>query len=521
MSLFSTHVMKIRKQKKQVSKKRTRIESGLMDTSKEKALPREKEDLARSNIDRTNKLSFKDVESASPPLQLRAQIQQSTSKCSATSDEFKSLGVCPFLVDSLLAVGIIVPTPVQKNCIPRVLAGNDVIGLASTGSGKTAAFAVPVLQELLREPYGVMTLVLAPTRELAAQIGEQFRVLAGHNFSTFRCSVCIGGDDLTRQAKDIKNHRPHVVVGTPGRVRALIELDGGKIRDCFKRLRCLVLDEADRLLEEEFEDDIQTIVMALPQSNRQTLLFSATKTQRIDQIRKYLGENAFVYDDGNPGSEYSDYDAVMKELVTKTVQGLIQKYLFIPDRVKDVYLVSLIDELSVSSSLSKSPARSIIIFCSSCRRAQLVAYLLSSLSNNTDTIMSMHSRLSQKERRKALHGFKSSKSRILVATDVASRGLDIPTVDAIVNYDVPHHYYDYIHRVGRTARAGRGGIAITLVTQFEVRKFKEIEVGIGLQLEELETEEKEVLKGMTRVFKARRAASLLLDEKPLRKRFGD
>ena len=466
--------------------------------------------------------------------------------------------------------------------------------------------------------HAVMAVVLEPTRELAMQVHDQFVAIAnGAGLASFRCVVCCGGYDMGRMCKQIER-RPHVVAATPGRLRAVMssgKAAGGRGRDatlksCFKRVRVLVLDEADRLLEEEFEDDMLAIVKDLPggdrggggesgshrsRGERQTMLFSATRTRRVDQIRKVVAsKDTFVFDEGADGSGSSGdrgcggeegCHTVMNRNIVKTVEGLAHHYIFMPDRVKDVYLVSLLDDLmdpdsSIHSTDSGKkrgggarPVRSIIIFCSTCRRAQLTAYLLRSLtaprtdkgagsraggggdnidskrikSNIKNNITVLHSRLNQRERTASLTSFKSlpehampssavvgpqrlfpglkkqqeeqeQRLHILIATDVASRGLDIPHVDVVVHYDVPNDVYDYVHRSGRTARAGRKGRCISLVTQYDVDRIKGIESGIGMKLDTMEMEEQEVLKGLTRVLKARRAAALLLDENPLREK---
>ena len=562
---------------------------------------------------------------------------------------FAALGVRPVVVSSLARLGIRTPTPVQLHCIPKALRGADVVAVSTTGSGKTAAFAIPIVDALVGEPYGVMAVILEPTRELAVQVHEQFIALAaGAGLTSFRCAVCCGGYDMGRMCKEVEA-RPHVVAATPGRLRAVMDSSSGhngggnnngtttRLRLCFKRVRVLVLDEADRLLEEEFEDDMLNIIQALPAGGggnagnaskvvhgggsgvimrRQTMLFSATRTRRVDQIRAVVAsKDTFVFEEG-AGNSRGDYEAVMREKMIRTVEGLTQEYVFVPDRVKEVYLVSLLDDLADPDASTNArrgggagaggggsaqggymsgprrPVRSVIIFCSTCRRAQLLAYLLRALtsgkpsgaggssgggggsrkagggggggggtsdidgkrmkSNAKNAITVLHSRLNQRERTASLTSFKSLPSsdargapsavaaaaaaralpaaaraqaraqqdqmHVLIATDVASRGLDIPHVDVVVHYDVPKDVYDYVHRSGRTARAGRKGRCVSLVTQYDIERVRDIEEGIGMKLSSLEMEEKEVLKGMTRVLKARRAAALLLDENPLREK---
>lgn len=372
------------------------------------------------------------------------------------------------------------PTPVQRHCIPRILAGQDVLGLAQTGSGKTAAFALPILHRLAQDPYGVFALVITPTRELAFQLAEQFRALGSGLH--LRCAVVVGGMDLLSQAQALIQ-RPHVVIATPGRLKVLMEEHSDDIPDVFSKTKFLVLDEADRVLDVGFQEELGAIFQCLPRS-RQTLLFSATMTSELQALLEVSANKAYFYE------AYEGF---------KTVESLKQQYVWMPKNVKDVYL------LHVLSKLKDTGVRSSIIFVSTCRSCQLLNLLLEELGSEAS---SLHSFKSQSLRLSALHKFKSGQVHILIATDVASRGLDIPTVDLVINYDLPRYPRDYVHRVGRTARAGRGGLAISFVTPNDVKLLHEIEAVIGKQLEMFECKEKDVLEDITQVFKAKRVVTM-------------
>jgi len=377
---------------------------------------------------------------------------------------------------------------VQHACIPVVLSGRDVIGLAQTGSGKTAAFALPTLQRLAADPYGVYALVLTPTRELALQIGEQFAALAA-GFA-LRCTVCIGGEDFGRQAAELAR-RPHIVVATPGRLREQLWAHEAAC-EALRRAAVLVLDEADRLLEPSFEAELAAVLAVLPQ-RRQTLLFSATLTPAVAQLQRVGGAGAFRFAVG--GEEGAAAGAL------RLPASLRQQLLLVPAKVKEVYLAHLLQP----ERLEAARTRSVLLFAPTVRSCQLLADTLAELGLRPAVL---HSAMAQKQRAAALTRFRGGGASLLVATDVASRGLDIPSVDLVLNFDVPSAAEDYVHRCGRTARAGRSGLAITLVTQYDVSRVEALEAAIGVTLEPLTLDEAEVLKGMTRVMVARRTASL-------------
>lgn len=397
---------------------------------------------------------------------------------------FDNLGLDEWLVKQCEAMGINKPSPIQKNCIPPILEGQNCVGCAKTGSGKTAAFALPILQKLSEDRYGPYALVLTPTRELAFQIADQFKVLGKE--ININVTVITGGMDMVRQGQDL-TVKPHIVVSTPGRLA-----DHYESCDTFslKKIKFLVLDEADRLLEDSgFAEQLEIIFKKLPEK-RQTLLFSATMTPAIRQLQESSEEKVFSW------SQSAD---------VMTVDELDQRYVLMNADVKDAYLMHILDIYT-----TEHPKSSVIIFTSTCKYAQILAMMCDDLGF---PCVSLHSMLPQKFRLSGLTKFKSDQVKILIATDVASRGLDIPTVDLIINHNVPNRPRDYVHRVGRTARAGRGGMAITLVTQFDVHLTKSIESYINTKLTEHTTDEKEVMKLLTEVAVSRREAEIRLDER--------
>eukprot|EP00128_Syssomonas_multiformis_P001875 Colp12_sorted_trinity150504_noHs@11245 len=399
---------------------------------------------------------------------------------------FESLGICAPLCEATKAMGFTKPTDIQKQSIPLALEGRDIIGLAKTGSGKTAAFALPILQALLENPQPLFALVLAPTRELAYQISEQFEALGAT--INVRCAVVVGGMDMMTQAIALSK-KPHVVIATPGRIIDHLENTKGFH---LRQLKYLVMDEADRILNMDFEVEVDKLLKIIPKE-RKTYLFSATMTTKVQKLQRASLRNP-----------------VKVEVSTKysTVDTLRQEFVFIPAKNKDCYLAYYLNELA---------GNSIIVFVSTCNNAQRLALLLRNLGFPA---VALHGQMTQPKRLGALSKFKSQTSSILIATDVASRGLDIPHVDCVMNYDIPTHSKDYIHRVGRTARAGRSGRSITFVTQYDVELFQRIEQLIGRKMDQLPPQEAEVLLLMERVTEAQRFAAAELKESMMVKKRG-
>ncbi|KAI3882295.1 hypothetical protein MKW92_019296 [Papaver armeniacum] len=401
---------------------------------------------------------------------------------------FSDLGLADWATQTCKELGIKKPTQVQHHCIPRILAGQDVLGLAQTGSGKTAAFALPILNRLAENPYGVFALVITPTRELAYQLAEQFRALGASLH--LRCAVVVGGMDMITQAQALMQ-RPHVVIATPGRIKVLLE-QNPDIPSVFSKTKFLVLDEADRVLDVGFEEELSAIFQYLPK-DRQTLLFSATMTENLQTLLEVSANKAYFYE------QYEGF---------KTVESLKQQYVFIPKNVKDVICYTFCQNGGHGRSLCHNICFymqvkfSRVLHLKSCHLLSLI------LEELEQPAVGLHSHKSQALRLSALHRFKSGQTPILLATDVASRGLDIPTVDLVINYDIPRYARDYVHRVGRTARAGRGGLAVSFVTQNDVDLIHEIESVVGKKLDKFECKENDVLAEMTKVYKAKRIATM-------------
>jgi ATP-dependent RNA helicase DDX49/DBP8 len=375
-----------------------------------------------------------DSDQNTPQFEKFTNPNPSSDTTSATN--FEGLGLAEWAVETCKELGMRKPTPVQTHCVPKILAGRDVLGLAQTGSGKTAAFALPILHRLAEDPYGVFALVVTPTRELAFQLAEQFKALG--SCLNLRCSVIVGGMDMLTQTMSLVS-RPHIVITTPGRIKVLLE-NNPDVPPVFSRTKFLVLDEADRVLDVGFQDELRTIFQCLPKS-RQTLLFSATMTSNLQALLEHSSNKAYFYE---------AYEGL------KTVDTLTQQFIFEDKDAKELYLVHIL------SQMEDKGIRSAMIFVSTCRTCQRLSLMLDELEVEN---IAMHSLNSQSMRLSALSKFKSGKVPILLATDVASRGLDIPTVDLVINYDIPRDPRDYVHRVGRTARAGRGGLAVSIITE--------------------------------------------------------
>lgn len=447
----------------------------------------------RRNEKSTDKSTIKTNFQAEPNNVENGEAEAREGPYNSTRNEpasFRGLGLSDWLEKVCHGLGMKVPTSVQRGCIPAILQGRDVIGVALTGSGKTAAFALPILQKLAHNPYGVYALVMTPTRELAFQLADQFRALGSG--MTLKDAVVVGGLDMQAQAKDL-SRRPHIVVATPGRLRQLLDLDN-TLTKIFRRSAFLVLDEADRLLEPTFESDLALILSTMPEE-RQTLLFSATMTNALITLQTALLRDAFHF------QAYEGLQTVGPRLK--------EQYMLIPAKVKEVYLVHLL------RSLEERAVRSAIVFASTCRGCASLAALLQELEIPA---VALHSGLPQKRRIAALDRFKGGAIPIMLATDVASRGLDIPTVDLVINFDLPALARDYVHRVGRTARAERSGWALSFVTQYDIELVQKIEELTSKQMENFELNESEVLKGITQIYAARRAAALRLVETESRRK---
>jgi ATP-dependent RNA helicase DDX49/DBP8 len=474
---------------------------------------------------------------------------------------FEDLGLASSLVETCRSLGFKRPSPVQRTIIPFLLReeSSHVLALAATGSGKTAAFCLPILHRLAADPYGIYAVIVSPTRELAKQIHQQ--VLALGSSYNVKCALVVGGLDMVRQSCELDN-KPHFVVATPGR---LAEILRGPNPPRLKHVRFLVLDEADRLLAANsgFERDVAELLLHCNRDKRtkcQTLMFSATMTRSLESVEEIAGAGRgklplrkFLIkadneeskkkakkqkvqdeseDDKNDEKEQASGEASTEEGSTPGIPaGLKQEYIFMPSRVRDAYLLTTIRTLLSNGGRAKDrdgkgawkmsshgddasddeeaqKARSVIVFVSTCERAALVSGILAQVGVDN---VALHSLLSQNRRLAALGKFKSQQVRVLVATDVASRGLDVPEVDLVLNSELPRNATSYVHRVGRTARAGRRGRAISLVGEADVSLVHAAEQISGRPLEKCtDITDEAAIRMLGPVTKAARLAKMKL-----------
>lgn len=354
---------------------------------------------------------------------------------------FAALELSPQLLKALADLKFDTPSPVQEQTIPVLLQGRDVIAQAQTGTGKTAAFALPVLQQLDCSQRQVQVLVIAPTRELAIQVASQFEVLSAHQ-KAVSISVLCGGQDYSRQLKQLREGA-QIVVGTPGRI--LDHIERGTLK--LDNLKTFVIDEADEMLRMGFIEDVELILSKLP-SSKQIALFSATMPHRIRQIAtSYLT---------NPVS-------VEIRSETATIKSIEQRFLFASPQQKPDALIRV---------LAVEDFQGAIVFVRTKSLTEEVAELLQQQGHRA---MAIHGDITQALRERIITQFRQGSTDILVATDVAARGLDVDRVTHVINYDVPHDCETYVHRIGRTGRAGRSGVTILFVTPRESRILSTIE----------------------------------------------
>lgn len=342
--------------------------------------------------------------------------------------KFSDFALNTVLQKNLESLKFTAPSAIQDQAIPIALQGRDVIGLANTGTGKTAAFLLPILEKLNGDERRNSVLIMAPTRELAQQIDDEFRRFS-RGLQLFS-AVCVGGMNIERQIRDLKR-QPHVIIGTPGRLKDLLERRVLRLN----HINTFVLDEADRMLDMGFIIDIKHIAGLLP-TERQTFCFSATITPAIQTIVQDMMKNPeTVSVRTSETSEHVDQDVI--------------------EAFDKVHKLELLTEL-----LKKSEFEKVLVFGETKFGVQRLADSLSRDGINSEAI---HGNKSQSQRQRALNAFKSDRAKVLVATDVAARGLDIPDVSHVINFDQPQTYDDYIHRIGRTGRGGKTGKALTFV----------------------------------------------------------
>src|SRR5215204_4212225 len=364
---------------------------------------------------------------------------------------FRDLGLQSFLADKCEQMGFIEPTPVQKQAIPVVLAGGDVFACAETGTGKTAAFLLPVLQRLANEKHrpGTSVLILAPTRELATQTEAACRQFAPKGI---RCVAIIGGSGYKHQT-DALRRGAQIIVATPGRLMDLMEQGFARLNT----VDTLILDEADRMLDMGFLPAIKRIVKAVP-AKRQTLFFSATMAPEIDHIANSILTDPTKIEVSKRGKAAGTIEQTAYPVAWSSKMPL---------------LLELLD---------KEDFDRVLVFTRTKRGADRLADVLEKRELASSRI---HGDRSQSQRKAALQAFSSGRTKVLVATDVAARGLDIDSVSHVINYDVPEVPEDYVHRVGRTGRAGNKGRAITLFTTAEEHSMRAIERLTGQPVERI------------------------------------
>lgn len=351
-------------------------------------------------------------------------------------------------MDGIAALGFNTATPIQEQAIPKILEGRDLIGSAQTGTGKTAAFLLPIIDRILEMPddHKIKALVVVPTRELAQQIDQH---MEGLSYFTPISSIAVyGGTDgasFSREKMALEKGAD-IVICTPGRMIAHLNMGYVNLKD----INFLILDEADRMLDMGFHDDILKIISFVP-VNRQTLCFSATMPPMMRDLARKILRDPFE----------------ISIALSKPAENILQM----------AYVVYEAQKIPLVEYLVKAQVmRSILVFCSTKSKTKQVAAALKKLGLGAEEI---HSDLEQSERERVLNRFRSKNLTILVATDILSRGIDIEDIDLVINFDVPHDGEDYIHRIGRTARAAAKGAAITLISETEQRKFQTIETLLG------------------------------------------
>lgn len=380
---------------------------------------------------------------------------------------FSALGLSDPLAFAVREMGYVEPTPIQQQAIPVVLRGGDVIGSAQTGTGKTAAFALPIIQRLASHGR-LRCLILEPTRELALQVEEAFQKYA--RFTDLRITIVYGGVGYGKQVDDLRRG-VDILTATPGRLLDHLEQGNCSLGD----VEILVLDEVDRMLDMGFLPDVRKIVQKCPRE-RQTLFFTATLPPEIEQLAGWALRDPLRVEIGRQRSPAETVSHAFYPVVASQKFDLLQLL------------------------MEQTEFKSVLVFCRTRMGADRIAHRLKGTGH---TVGVLHSDRNQRERIDALEGFKSGKYEILVATDIAARGLDIAGVSHVINYDVPENPEDYVHRIGRTGRAQNTGDAFTLVTEEDVRDARSIERYMGM------TVERKKIEGFPYVYSA------LFDEKVL------
>ncbi|GAB3559136.1 DEAD/DEAH box helicase [Spirosoma fluminis] len=354
---------------------------------------------------------------------------------------FSNLDISDELLQAVTDMGFVSPSPIQAEAIPPILAGRDVIGQAQTGTGKTAAFGIPALELIDVQDRSVQTLVLCPTRELALQVADEIKKLAKYKRG-IRIEAIYGGDSIDRQIRSLKSG-VHIVIGTPGRVMDHMERNTLKLGN----VKMMILDEADEMLDMGFREDIESILDEMPEE-RQTILFSATMSKPIMQITQKFQKDPVLV------------KVVKKELTNTNIE---QVYFEVKPKAKVEVMCRLIDMYDL---------KLLLVFCNTKRK---VDEIVEDLQIRGYQAEGLHGDLRQAQRNNVMSKFRSGTTSILVATDVAARGIDVDDVDAVINFDIPLDEEYYVHRIGRTGRAGKSGRAFSMVGRDEKYRFREIQ----------------------------------------------
>ena len=348
---------------------------------------------------------------------------------------FYGLGIAPRILETLDRLNFKIPTPIQQQAIPHAIEGKDVMGIAQTGTGKTLAFGVPMIQRLAQSPTA-MGLVVLPTRELATQVEATLRKLTSAG-----TAVLIGGTSQGSQVQALRRN-PRIIIGTPGRINDLLQQKLLRL----DRVSILVLDEADRMFDMGFAPQIKRILQVIP-VNRQTMLFSATMPREIVGL----------------ASAYMKLPIRVEVAPSGTAAELV---------VQELFVVGNHDKLRLLEKLLTEYHGTVLVFSRTKHGAKKICRAVRAMGHNA---AELHSNLSTSQRARSLDGFRSGAFRILVATDIAARGIDVSSIELVINFDVPEHAEDYVHRIGRTGRAGIAGRAITFASPDQSREVRDIQ----------------------------------------------
>lgn len=413
-------------------------------------------------------------------------------------DSFEKMKLEKWILKIIKYLSYKEPTEVQKYVIPQILKDKSVIAISKTGTGKTASFCLPILSELSKNPFGLYSIILEPTRELVLQVEEKLKLFST-GFNLRMCSI-IGGEDYTTQLKEL-DKIPHIIIATPGRLVSFLENNYIKLVD---NLRYFVMDEFDQLLDDTIKPDIDRIITYLP-DDRITLFFSATIMQTKEELKKYLGKNdkdeIFYYNNNtdekiddiikdtninkekNKDNDKDDKDKEIKKknkiiplkIKNRINEDISLKYILVPQKLKEHYLLYLLR--------NRYKETNTLIFVNHVKQCDFL-YNLCKLFEIK--VSHLHSKMTQKNRREDLQKFKGSMTNILISTDLASRGLDIKQCDLVINFDIPLSSLTFIHRAGRTGRIGNKGLCISLVSQYDVEVLNGIEEDLNADFKEIE-----------------------------------